>query len=594
MAEEIEMFKFVKPLNTIDMSDRKQVGIPATAADSPYLGKYVCVGPVDAPGVEENSNQQVEVNFTAAPGAASGIYYGLVFQLLKSDWNVTKADEWIEVSPTHREYYERTVATKGAIEGTIKQGLASAAQAVADFELVKHDFRKYKEIADYFDAIEKAKLEKDKEKRIEKLAAAEHVLKSMFIDQVDIHTGQFSILQMIGSRWPNLIADFMQLIEEDDNVKKISERLKISHAEAVVLKTKNTLFREWMKLFKDAVKERYERLYELITAREKSVEEYRDWIKPHIARYRTLKLGAERKAAAAGLQSFADLTGQSTFNNKIKIYAWKKFRAVEHKKSPTVIEKTASNDFNIDPWDDYVREKLVLDGNHGLAKLYPWLRHPSKKMIEDKKIKEKIETDEEAIEKRVTVADELAERVKKNWNTGMRLNKAELYYMLLDFGIDRVGLRLPVGEIEDITFEIKMWVLSQNVLLVKIMELNCREMEIEKYIDQILGLRSKKGEDVKSMAKRDFPQLFGEELPKGKTFYEKVKAGAKEVRGAVTRPFEGMPKVGPSLGKYAPYLLRAGPYETSFNDRITKLYLIPTGRTLGELATLLMNKMGVE
>jgi len=150
IAEEKPIFGFVKPVKEMDMSDRTQVGIPACKADSPYLGKYLCIGPVESPGVEENSNQQIEIDFTGAPGTASGLYYSLVFSLLKSQWNVTKIDEWIEVAPTHREYYERTVATKGAIEGLIKQGLGSAAQAVADYELVNHDLRKYKEIADYF------------------------------------------------------------------------------------------------------------------------------------------------------------------------------------------------------------------------------------------------------------------------------------------------------------------------------------------------------------------------------------------------------------------------------------------------------------
>ncbi len=585
IAEEKPIFEFVKPAKDIELQEDRKVGIPACKADSPYLGKYLCIGPVEAPGVEEASNQQIEIDFTGAPGTASGLYYSLVFSLLKGQWNVTKIDEWIEVAPTHREYYERTVATKGTIEGLIKQGLGSAAQAVADYELVNHDLRKYKEIADYFDAIHKAKQEKDKKKRTEKIAAAEHVLKSMFIDQVDVHNGQFSMLQMLGTRWPNLIADFMQLTEDDDTVKKISDRIGVSHAEAVVLKTKHDLFREWLKLFSDAVRERYTRLSELVAAREMSVKEYREWLKPHISRYRTFKLGAERSGSRlAGLKSFFDISGQSTFNNHIRLYVWKTFRAVEYRKAPAATEE----DFVIDPWDDYVREKLVLDENFGLAKLYPWLRYASINENFLKSMKKK------GIEDKLTVADELAENIKSKWGAGMRLSKSDIYYKMFDIGIDRSGIRMPVGEVEDITLTVKMWNLSQNVLLVKLIEMECREKEIEKYIDVILGIRKESGETVADFVKKGHPDLFGEKPKPEKTGWEKFKEEYKSFREYMGKPLKGMPKFKPRLGKYASYLIKPGPYETSFDDRITKLYLIPTGRDLGKLGAFLMGKMGVE
>jgi hypothetical protein len=39
--------------------------------------------------------------------------------------------------------------------------------------------------------------------------------------------------------------------------------------------------------------------------------------------------------------------------------------------------------------------------------------------------------------------------------------------------------------------------------------------------------------------------------------------------------------------------VKPGPYETDFNERITKQYLIPSGRLLGNLTNLLLNKIGV-
>ena len=117
-----------------------------------------------------NGNQYFNINFTGAPGTASGLYFSFVFYLGKKKWTVKKVDEWMEVHPTHREYYERTTAVKEMHERTIKQGLASAASAISDYELVSHDFRKYKDIMGYFEE------------------GDDHVLKSMFVDQVDVHT----------------------------------------------------------------------------------------------------------------------------------------------------------------------------------------------------------------------------------------------------------------------------------------------------------------------------------------------------------------------------------------------------------------------
>jgi hypothetical protein len=48
---------------------------------------------------------------------------------------------------------------------------------------------------------------------------------------------------------------------------------------------------------------------------------------------------------------------------------------------------------------------------------------------------------------------------------------------------------------------------SQNVLLVKLLELICRERELERYIDEILGM---KREDVNivDLVKKDYPELY--------------------------------------------------------------------------------------
>ena len=256
----------------------------------PTLGLFLCSGPTKPPGVEGAVNQTTELNFTGKPGEASSIYYSLFFQLPKWGWNVVKVDEWIEVSPTHREYYDRTASTKQMLESTIKTGLAAAAQSVADYELIAHDLRKYKEVLSYF------------------AEGDEHVLRSMFVDQVDIHTdmpGQPLSMRAIAPRWPTIIADFLSLTDEDTDIDKVVKKINISRAEAVILVTKNKLYMEWKKLFLDAAKTRYQTIRGLVEGRRKSIQEYRNWLKPYIARFRMTRLGGERPNVRADtLKSF--------------------------------------------------------------------------------------------------------------------------------------------------------------------------------------------------------------------------------------------------------------------------------------------------
>jgi len=263
------------------------------------IGLFLCVGPTKAPGVETESNHMISLNFTGKPGTAAGLYYDLVFQLPNWGFNVSKADEWIEVSPTHKEYYDRTVSTKQMLEGAIKTGLTSAAAAVSDFELMNHDLRRYKEILNYFAA-------KD-----------EHSLKVMFIDYVDVHTdlpGQPISLRTSAARWPTIIADFIKLKDEDTDPDQIAKKLNISKAEAVILTTKNKLYKQWKDLFGKTARERYELLKGLVEGRKKTINEYREWLKPYLARFKMTRLGGERpRVRADTLKSFADITGMATF-----------------------------------------------------------------------------------------------------------------------------------------------------------------------------------------------------------------------------------------------------------------------------------------
>src|SRR3989344_4429927 len=241
------------------------------------------------------------LNFTGQLGSIMGIYYSLVFQLGKWEFNVKKSDEWIEVSPVHAQYYQLTIKKKEELEGRIKQGLVQVSQAVADTELLMHDKRRYLEFLHYmgyrsFKETGKEKesalpdeLNLDEDEKKVKARADNHSLKAVFIDQVDMHTGEGISMRSIVSRWPTLITDFMRMEDDWMDPDKVKNNLNVSKAEAIVLITKNKLYNEWKSLFGPEIKSRYMRINELVQAREASVEQYKEWLKPYIARHRLIE-----------------------------------------------------------------------------------------------------------------------------------------------------------------------------------------------------------------------------------------------------------------------------------------------------------------
>ncbi|MEM5772027.1 MAG: hypothetical protein QXO19_03425 [Candidatus Aenigmatarchaeota archaeon] len=544
------------------------------------LGLYLYFAPSKVPG-DEVVNQYAVLNYTGPPGSGTNLYYTVVFLLNKLGYNVQKVDEWIEISPTHKEYYERVISQKSALEASIKASLIEAARAISDYELIAHDLRKYKEMLSYFEKND------------------EHMLRALFIDNVDIHT-DFS-LSKAAVRWPTIISDFQKLSSDDLDVKKIQEKLKVPLAEAHFLKTKLSLYNNWKAIFKNALIERYERLLSLAEARKKTIEEYRKWAKPYISRYKMMKVGYERPGVLRQFfTSFADLTGQATYANKIRIWAFTKIHIPEIR--PQALIKKGG--FIIDPYDSFVRENFILNKSKGLAKLYPWLLQPRRwcpncnsffsvnpSNPEEPSVCPKCNS----ITVSATRADEIVKDIKDRWVKGeiFGVTPNELYYVMHDIEVDRVGSRLPTGqEIEDITFTIKTITMSQNILLVKLLELECRELELEQYIDELLGIR--KGEEsITEVMKREFPNLFKEKKEKKLTFFEDIKNLSLEISKKLTKISKTTPAI-PSEklpGKIA--FAKPGPYESDFFFRITKHYLSIAGALHSNLVGEIKKNMGI-
>ncbi len=521
-----------------------------TVIPKEWLGHCLVAAPLEA---------HTLIDFTGQPGSTSGVYYSLMFQLGKWEYQVQKAEESIEVSPVHAQYYNLTHKQKEDLEGRIKAGLQSVSQSVADLELIMHDKRKYEEFLRYMGYRTAAETKgdhkdhthaensnelcfevdlNDKLKKKREELADNHSLKAVFIDQVDVHTGDGISIKSIVSRWPTLIIDFMKMSDTDMDTSKVSETLDISKAEAVVLITKNKLYIEWKRLFLENLKDRYLRIMGVLRAREKSVIEYKEWLKPLIARHKLINEGLSNPGSwGAARTSFITAGGQAVSSSKIEIWVWKDFTPPEFFKSGSediakIVDNKDPAKWKISPYDDWTKKNLIFHKDHGLIRDFPWI------------------TDE-------WIKVQLKDFFNTNW-----MIKGKFYYSFFIIGIDRTNVKTPTGdEIEDGMFDINMIVLSQNAMFVKLLELRAKQTTFENYVNNLLGT---------------------ETLIQGKPADITEKDRLKSIRDF----FDWF-----SLNFQ---FMKRGPYEKGFEDRITKYYLAPIASDrYGAIVGFIKQKIGM-
>jgi hypothetical protein len=504
-----------------------------------YLGHAICSQPFE---------MYTSLNPTTPPGVTAGVWTGLMFQLGKWEYNgVKRISESIDVTPAYSQYYQMTIHQKEEIEGKIKAGLQSVSQTVADLELLKHDQRKYKEFLDYFGLTYNPDAEDGKEWDVDekkKKEVNEHALKSIFIDQVDAHTGDSVAMRNIVSRWPTLITDFMRLGPETD-VEKIAKELDVSKAEGVVLSSKNRLYQEWKTLFEPEMKSRFAKITELVRSRETSLHEYRDWMKPLIAKHKIMGEILEEPGGrnmAKTLHFYTQFQALSV--HATKVWAWRFYTATEFFRAAgseqlEIEQKTGS----LKADDKWTRDNLIFHKDHGLIKKHSWIT-------------------EEWVDKKIP--DLLNEYTTPR--------KPYYSFFILDF--DRGNFRTASGdEFEDSTFKVYGVFMSKNVLLVKLLELAAMEEEFEAHVDKLLGLKPGFKHDIskiqatKEAEERAKKTALGERIGKIKKKLDDVGLGLQ--------------------------FLKPMPYEKDFDERIGKIHLRGMGKErYAPIVNFLKDKFG--
>jgi hypothetical protein len=536
------------------------------------------------------------LDFTTAPGASTGMFYGIVFQLPKLGFDRFKIEESIEVSPVFQQYYQLTIQQKAALEGQVKAGLGSIATAVSDLELVAHDKRKYKEFMDYYAMADKGKelIKGGKKEEGEKLRMqGEQSLKSVFIDQVDVHTGETIALKSIAPRWPTIIADFMRLTDGDTSPKEIAEKYKVSEAEGVVLATKNKLYIEWRdRLFRKTVEDRYRNLVALVEARRKSVEEYRNMLKPVIARYKAITemLATPEGRSFLTRTSFWRPDAQAMSMDYELVWAWKPFAPAEKYKATRETRLDEISAAKVGFTKEQIEEIKKEKGGDwkGTVKALPV--EPSI----DGVVKRLVKKVEEKYGVKITAGDLLKARemlVEKFDESAKGLGGFESwvfspYFVFLQIPIYRSVSRMPNGEeSEDLSIEnLAGSIQTQNIIIVHCLELVARDKQLDNYIKQMLGEMGVGGDAIEELMKKEVfrteEEIKKEAEEEGKRM-EKIKKSAEEAMGTVKKIRVEIGKFFELFGTQVSFLRAEGPYEFAFQDRISKMYLREAAASFG-------------
>jgi len=517
-------------------------------------------------------NTDIVLNFTTEMGGCSGLYWAYVFQMPKWAYNVAKVDEWMEASPAHTDTYNLLVGQRQRIEGQIKQGLQSAAQAVTDYELIAHDARRYREILDYF--------------RDEKKRGDEHVLRSLFVDRVDAHTGEGYSMITMAKRWPTIITDFIRMGQEkyiedkvEWSIENIEKKLDVTQAEATVLRTKNNMFQQWKKMFRPTVAERYARIQAMAGARKKSIDDYKTWLRPYVVRHKMMKeIGENTSSHSVNSSFFTPGFGSQTSMSNVRLWVWKSFPIGEKRKPDaqlsTITDSKGKNGVGwmIDPLDDFVRKWAKrIEYRYGLRP-GTYDDDDIRKLLGDP-------------------VNGWATKFSPHQAEGavMKMVPTELYYVLFDININKAIVKVPPpagGEAEDITLDpLRTWICSQNVMLVHLLELDAREKAFENELDEMLGTRNVEN-DFLDRSKR---LLKGQDWEK-----EEKTAKANAARRFTSRISRGYGRCrGWSSNNISRYFIRPGPYESVFYERVVKMYLVEVGGLYGQQVNFWKSKAGV-
>lgn len=564
------------------------------------------------------NNQKMMVNPTGVPGYCLNIYWGLMADAPKDGYKMAKRAENFEISSVNHQYYQLVLGQKDTLEAKIREGLVKISQSVADLELCEHDLIKYKDFKDKISdseiEIKKELPEKEKKELELKKMRAKMDLKTIFVDSVDFYAGggtqgagRLSMAFMRNNNiMPTIVDDFFRM-ENAESLKKDATLKDIPAVEQRMLEVKWGAYEDWLKYFKDNVSRRMDSLETLERSRKKSLEEYRDWLKPTIARYKMIVDALESAGGRASMYTQRmRVAGIATAFNNITLWICKDFTPPDTHRAPQELFEKAG----VRAIDKWAWEHLYAHPEHGLAMDYAWL---TRKWVLAK-----------------AKMDALGDPAKIDW-----LNESRWYYSFLVMDFERLNFKTSAtgAETEDAEFTVTNYLVSKNVLAAKYMELKAYEEELEIYIDSVLGIKhtiegkpiviyekteagyeidkKRYGEIQKYIFKVEVMEkkaitakMLGASTPfPSKTSFgskkELEKEFSKDLFELIERKKTGRLKE--KLNDFFEILgldnlglfIAGGPYEHNFSERVKKYYLKPNEARFNYFINFIKSKMNI-
>ncbi len=398
---------------------------------------------------------------------------------------------------------------------------------------------------------------------------------------------------------PTIVDDFFRMTRKED-LKKDTMLKDLPTVEQRMLEVKWDAYQDWLAFFENNVKRRMDALKTLERSREKSLDEYRDWLKPTIARYKMIVDSLEHAASRTGaLTHPIKLNAMAISLHEVKIWFWKNFVPPDPHRPPQEmfeIEKSGVAAFG--KWE---KDNIYLHPGHGLVTSYPWV---TEKWI-------------------------FGHANINGWGekcSGIpNLSESDWYYSFQEFVMSRTNFKTSAtgAEGEDADFKFANYMMSKNVIAAKYIELKAMHEDLEIYINDLLGLPHEiEGKPVIIFEKKE--KAF--EIDRG--HYEKIKrfkfrvSDKKTVEGKDFPPEtsftskDALKKAYPEdtfhlielkkknestetlkqiLGlNNVRFFLPGGPYEQNWCERIKKYYLKPNSVRFEYVRNFILSRMGID
>ncbi|MCK4497383.1 MAG: hypothetical protein KAU24_04250, partial [Candidatus Aenigmarchaeota archaeon] len=179
-------------------------------------------------------------------------------------------------------------------------------------------------------------------------------------------------------------------------------------------------------------------------------------------------------------------------------------------------------------------------------------------------------------------------RLLKEWTTSKtekprpEIDPERPYYILFDLVVNRSVIKTPPpagGELENMMLTpLRTTLISLNILLLHMLEVWAIEKKFDREVNELIGAPELE-EELRKEVEEEF-ELKKKKKKKEETFFYRLRE-----KGSRTK------RIFKSLSRY---FIRPGPYESNFKERVTKIYMVGSGKIYQQMVDFWKEKIGVK